>query len=295
MRRLLLVFIFASSAAMAQHSGPYVTMPTHRGTSSTIHHMAHLGAATVFVAPEYRLRHSHEIGKSQVHAHAQAQAQILGKATESLFSALPSTPYKQTANFQPMGAPISVNFEAQGVGTPSFVIAGAPPDTTLGVSDTQIVQWVNTQIAVYDKAGNPLLPGTGFINGNAIWAALGATSLCATTNRGDPLVQYDRMADRWILSQFAFNAAFSNNSQCIAVSQTSNALGAYNLYEYNFGTQLPDFGKLGVWPDAYYITYNMFNNGANFSGGRACAYDRTQMLSGLPASQICFNSTSRFS
>jgi hypothetical protein len=55
------------------------------------------------------------------------------------------------------------------------------------------LQWVNSQLAVYDKTGTPQLGSPGFINGNAIWAALGPTSLCATTDRGDPMVQYDRM------------------------------------------------------------------------------------------------------
>lgn len=206
-----------------------------------------------------------------------------------------STPYIQTATYQPLGTPVGVNFDALGVGTPGYTVSGAPPDTTLGVNATQIVQWVNVELGVYDKNGNALLPAPGFISGNQIWAGLSEGSLCRTFNGGDPLVQYDRMADRWILSQFAFTSNFTQNAQCIAVSTSSNAMGTYNLYQYNFGVLLPDYGKLGVWRDAHYLTYNMFNLGATFSGGQACAYDRAAMIAGNAAQQICFNSPSRFS
>jgi hypothetical protein len=55
---------------------------------------------------------------------------------------------------------------------------------------------------------------------------------------------------------------------------------------------LNDYDKWGVWPTttngAYLATYNLFANGASFAGADLCAYDRTAMLSGLSANQICF-------
>ncbi len=72
----------------------------------------------------------------------------------------------------------------------------------------------------------------------------------------------------------------------MAVSQTSDATGAYNRYSFSYNN-FDDYPKMGVWPDAYYVTFNMFN-GNTFVGGDACAYDRTAMLSGAAATQICF-------
>src|SRR5262249_27540067 len=47
--------------------------------------------------------------------------------------------------------------------------------------------------------------------------------------------------------------------------------------------------KIGVWPDAYYVTYNIFNNGATFGGVKTCAWDRAAMISGAAsAAQVCF-------
>ena len=289
-KRLLALALYGSTAAIAQVSGPLVSNPAMMAMSESLAVIASSGRATSFEVREFRPSRSHEIQKA-----TDSSARFSTQLTTQIAAVPANTPYTQTATYQPLGAPISVNFEAQGVGTPGFTVSGAPPDTTLGVSPTQIVQWVNTQIAVYDKAGNALLPAPGFINGNQIWAALPAGAVCRQFNRGDPLVQYDRLARRWILSQFAFNNTFTSNAQCIAVSTTDNALGSYALYEFNFGNLLPDYGKLGVWPDAYYITYNMFANGSTFAGGRACAYDRAAMIAGQSAVQICFNSTSRFS
>jgi len=291
MRRLLALTFLCCTAAQAQVTGPLVSAPAAMGHSETLANIAQMGMATAFVVREPRPSRSHYRPKVVDKA-----AALSATALATNVSVAAPAPYLQTANFQPLGAVMGANFEALGVGTPGFGISGAPPDTTHGVSPTQIVQWVNTQIGVYDKAGNPLLAAPGFINGNQIWAGLPVGSLCRTHNRGDPLVQYDRHAQRWILSQFAFNSNFSDNAQCIAVSTTSNALGSYALYEYNFGNALPDYGKLGIWPDAYYITYNMFgNNATTFNGGQACAYDRAKMIAGQPATQICFNSIDRFS
>jgi hypothetical protein len=288
MRKLLLILSLSSTAAVAQVSGPIVDAPAFMALSDTMANISYQAQTSAFLQRDFRPNRNHDIDKSLLILDASRQV-----APSVSVPAL--TPYTQTATFQPLGAPIGVNFEGLGLGTPGFSISGAPPDTTLAVSPTQIVQWVNSQFAVYNKAGVPQLASPGFLNGNTIWSALGASSLCATTNRGDPIVQYDRINQRWILTQFAFNAGFASNSQCIAVSQTSNALGAYYLYEYSFGNVLPDYAKLGVWTDAYYITYNMFNTGSTFSGGRACAYDKAKMLAGLAATSVCFNSTTRFS
>ncbi|MFN0104115.1 MAG: hypothetical protein ACKV2U_18780 [Bryobacteraceae bacterium] len=288
MRRFIFITLIGSAGAFAQVSGPLVTRPAVNAISRTLEQIARDGDVNAFPVREFRVNRNHEIPKATINPSGFVPAPYVTVPA--------NTPYTQTATFQALGAPISANFEALGVGTPGYTVSVAPPDTTLGVSDTQVVQWVNSHIAVYDKLGNPSLPAPGFITGNSIWSALPAGSLCRDFNRGDPLVQYDRIADRWVLSQFAFNSGFTQNAQCIAVSQTSNALGAFNLYQYNFGTELPDYGKLGIWPDAYYITYNMFANGSTFSGGRACAYDRAAMIAGNASPvQVCFNSGSRFS
>jgi len=90
------------------------------------------------------------------------------------------------------------------------------------------------------------------------------------------------MAGRWVLSQFSllYGRFQSQFWYCVAVSTSRDALGAYNLYAFEH-EGLPDYPKMGTWPDAYYSTFNVFDPG--FVGARVCAYDRARMLAGEPA------------
>lgn len=180
-----------------------------------------------------------------------------------------------------------LNFEGVGDGAYGFDVLFSPPDTTGDVGDTQYVQWINTEFAVFRKSDGLLLYGPA--PGNTIWAGFGGA--CETSNDGDPIVQYDQFASRWIMTQFAVPGGAAGYWQCVAVSQTSDATGAYNRYAFQYN-QFPDFPKLSVWPDAYYITFNMFTN--FFAGARLCAYDRAKMLAGLPATQQCFQLSTSF-
>ena len=89
---------------------------------------------------------------------------------------------------------------------------------------------------------------------------------------GDPVVIWDKTAQRWFISELAYNGSLSSNFLCIAVSTTADATGSYNRYAYSFGTSLPDYPKYSVWPDAYYVSFNDFaNSGSTFKGAEPCA------------------------
>jgi hypothetical protein len=114
----------------------------------------------------------------------------------------------------------------------------------------------------------------------------------------DPIVQYDRGADRWLVGEVAlplFPGLFGQYAQCFAVSKTSDPTGSYYMWAYGFGTNVNDYPKIGVWPDAYYVTWNIFQNGSNFIGPKACAFDRNAMLSGSAApARVCFQLSTAF-
>jgi hypothetical protein len=170
-----------------------------------------------------------------------------------------------------------LNFPGQAAGP--FV----PPDTNGAVGTTQFVQIVNVTIAVYSKTDGSLLSGPTDIN--SIWKGFGGP--CEAENGGDPIVLFDQLAGRWLVSQLQFNSTFSSNQQCVAVSTSSDATGPYNRYEFDFGNNLPDYPKFGVWPDAYYNSSNTFVGGKTFIGAQACAFDRAAMLAGTSATKIC--------
>jgi hypothetical protein len=185
-------------------------------------------------------------------------------------------PDLQTGTATTPGAPIA-NFD--GIAANGSI----PPDTNLAVGASQVVQIVNTEVEVFDKSGNPL---AGPVPIHVLFTTLGG--LCGSTDGGDVSVLYDAMAGRWIISQLAYNRSLTSNFLCIAVSTTSDAAGSYALYSMNFGYYLPDYPKLGVWPDGYYTSANMFFVGAFFVGAKTCALNRAAMLAGTRAFAVCF-------
>lgn len=148
------------------------------------------------------------------------------------------------------------------------------PDTNGAVGDSQFVEITNFDYAVYDKTGNVILAPT---NTNTIFSGFGGR--CQGTDPGDPVVIWDKLADRWVVTYFNYEG---NYALCIAVSTSDDATGSYNRYEYDYSS-LPDYPKYSVWPDAYY-------GSSNIDGGAAepCAYDRSAMLSGNTAAVVCF-------
>jgi hypothetical protein len=193
----------------------------------------------------------------------------------------PDVALQQTV-LPPVAANLGLNIDGLGQGQYGFLLDFSPPDTNGAVGATQYLQWVNAEFAVFDKVTGALVAGP--TDGNALWAGFGGG--CETNNDGDPIVQYDKLANRWILTQFSIVTL--PYTECVAVSTTSDATGTYNRYAFSFGnTDLPDYPKLGVWPDAYYMSFNLFMN-SNFIGADACALDRKAMLAGNNTTIICF-------
>src|SRR6185503_1956276 len=94
--------------------------------------------------------------------------------------------------------------------------------------------------------------------------------------------------NRWMITQFASPTGGTPiTDQCIAISTTSDATGTYNRYGFHLGSNFFDYPHLGVWPDGYYMSMNVFNStGTAFLGPQAFVFDRAKMLSGLPATFI---------
>ena len=173
-------------------------------------------------------------------------------------------------------------FEGMGTGLPGFTVNSAPPDTDGDIGPNHYVQIVNSGVTIFNRSGTPVL---GPVNTNTFWN--GFAGACATTNDGDGVVRYDRLADRWVISQFSVNGGNGPFFQCIAVSTSPDPTGTYNRYQFTFDG-FNDYPKVGLWPDAYYFTFNMFPNNT-FAGARACAVDRAKLLTGAAATQQCFN------
>jgi hypothetical protein len=167
----------------------------------------------------------------------------------------------------------------EGVGMSGYY----PPDTDGDVGPDNYFQVVNVRFAIYDKNGNILI---GPLNNSTIFQGLPHNN-----NDGDAVVLYDENADRWLFSQFSLpnypNGPFYEN---VAISQTSDPTGSWFRYQYTF-TDMPDYPKLSVWGDGYYMTVRRFASGSgSWISPSAVAMERTKMIAGDPApSMIMFN------
>ncbi len=168
--------------------------------------------------------------------------------------------------------------EPDGFGTPILNFAGiqdnsSPPDDTGDVGPNHYLQGDNgpngSRVTIYDKAGTFLYQFD--------MEDLATTSPC---NSGycDPIIQYDELADRWMVSEFDSSV----NTLCVYVSKTPDPTGQWWAYAFNpVNSGMQDYPKYGVWPDGYYLGVN--NN------GWVIVLQRTAMLDGQPALMQEFN------
>jgi hypothetical protein len=151
----------------------------------------------------------------------------------------------------------------------------SPPDPNGAVGPNHVVTMSNLHFEIFDRTGTVLFGPTA---NNTLWTGFGGP--CETENAGDPVVLYDQLADRWLLSQFTANGP--NYFECVALSQTNDPTGTYYRWAISTGTNFPDYPKAGVWTDAYYFSTREFLPNNNFAGAGAYALDRAQALVGNP-------------
>ena len=191
----------------------------------------------------------------------------------------------QTSEVSASAPTTGVNFE--GVNNLDAVL---PPDPNGDVGENYYVQTVNLHYEVWNKDGSVAF---GPVTINTLWSGFGGA--CETSNDGDPIVQYDALAHRWMISQFALpNYPFGSFYQCIAVSQTSDPTGAFWRYQFTISSnKMNDYPKFGVWPDAYYMSINQFKMpSGQWGGAGAVAFERSAMLQGLNARMVYFDLSS---
>jgi hypothetical protein len=162
-----------------------------------------------------------------------------------------------------------------------------PPDPVGDVGPRHYVEMINVTFAVYSKNG-PLLLGP--LSLGSLWAGF-AVDECAESS-GDPIVIYDQMADRWILTQFTTRGAdFPNEPanpfyNCVAISTTGDPTGSYFRYAFTTGFNFPDYPKYGVWQDAYIVTTREFGAvDESIYGIGVYGLEREKMIAGDPTAR----------
>ena len=142
-----------------------------------------------------------------------------------------------------------------------------PPDPSGAAGINHYVQSVNaTPFKVFNKT-------TGATMGTI--RQIGSLWSPAVGNMGDPIILYDKYADRWFVSQFG---QASGNKIYIAISQTNDPTGSYYTYTYT-SPEFPDYLKFSIWADGYYMT-------ANTGTDRVFVFERDKMILGQTARSV---------
>ena len=197
---------------------------------------------------------------------------------------LPVDPLVQVQLDQPDPVAGSDLFTVPTRNVPGMGYSGVnPPDTVGDIGMNYYIQSINTgggaDVRIWDKATPPNVVTTFRMD------SLG-TGACAG-GFGDPVVLYDRQAERWMISEFAG----SGNHLCVYVSQTGDPV-AGGWFAYDFQTaSFPDYPKYAVWSTdaehgagSYVATFN----DDNIASGGIMALERGAMIVGLPASTLPF-------
>jgi hypothetical protein len=268
-----------TTAHKPSSSAPVVRSSLHHATSRAVRELPTLANDAKFQARS--LQHQASLLRG-LPLSAGASATLSATQTTDAVRQ-PAAPLAPAALAPPVAG---LGFDGIGVTTPGFIITDDSPDTNGAAGTTQYVQFVNRAFAIFDKSTGTLLAGP--TAGNQLWTGIGDD--CEVNNDGQPIVMFDKIASRWVFAQISTSTA--PNLACVAVSTTADATGTYNLYSFSYPNVTVDSPKLGVWPDAYYASFNMFDPTTDppnaFLGADICAYDSTAMLAGTPATQICF-------
>ncbi len=113
-------------------------------------------------------------------------------------------------------------------------------DATGAIGPNHYVYAFNTGLGILDRNGKTIMP------------EISLRTLFPGESLGDPIVVYDNFADRFVVMEFSN----SPNGFLIAVCKGSDPVNdGWSTYRFNTGS-FPDYEKLSIWNDGYYITAN---------------------------------------
>ena len=187
-----------------------------------------------------------------------------------------------------------------------------PPDQGMCVGNGYVVEAVNDVFNVFNGSGQSVLPdntATNIVSGhprnvnhavdlNSFYGYAPAINR-STGARGqevtDPSCLYDAATQRWFVVVLTIEAGSTTNHLDLAVSQTSDPTGHWNIYRTdvtndgtdtggtgaNAGPYLGDYPHIGADANGFYITTNAYPwNGNGFGGAQIYAFSKAQLAAG---------------
>jgi hypothetical protein len=188
-----------------------------------------------------------------------------------------------------------------------------PPDQGLCASNGFVLESVNNAIRVYSSDGSTL---SGVTSQNTFYGypvAFNGSTGAAGPLISDPVCYFDPDTQRWFHVVITFTrvgttfALAGPNRLDLAVSQTSDPLGAWNIYKIptqNDGTEgtpnhhcaggpcFADYPKIGADANGIYITSNEYPLfGGSSTGAQIYAMSKRALAAGGPVTVVQFDTS----
>lgn len=212
------------------------------------------------------------------------------------------------SNPELLGGFDGLNFHDQRYANGGNQFSVEPPDQGLCAGNGFVMESVNDVLAIYDQQGNKLV---GPVDLNTFYgypAAINRSTGAFGPSITDPSCYYDADTRRWFQIVLTLDRVGSSSSLAgtnhldIAVSQTSNPTGAWNIYRLpvqNNGTQgtpdhgcaggfcLGDYPHIGADANAIFLTTNEFALfGSGFYGAQIYAISKRALVSGAASPNV---------
>ncbi|NUR21633.1 hypothetical protein [Frateuria sp.] len=212
------------------------------------------------------------------------------------------------SNPQLAGGFDGLNFRDQRYANHGNQFSVEPPDQGLCAGNGFVMESVNDVLAIYDRSGNKLVGPVDLNTFYGYAAAINRTTGAFGPEVTDPTCYYDADTQRWFqvvltLDRVGTSSSLSGNNHLdIAVSQSADPTGAWNVYRLpaqNNGTQgtpdhgcaggfcLGDYPHIGADAHAFFVTTNEFALfGSGFYGAQIYAISKQALAAGDPSPNV---------
>ena len=198
-----------------------------------------------------------------------------GPATSGAMSAVAVTPSLSIVPGGPGFGFLALTHRDQRLAANGNQFSVEPPNLSVAAGNGYVLEGVNNAVQVFSSSGVALLGRV--LSSNEVFGVAPAIDRSTGVNGVFPTdmrVFYDQMIDRWFVLQRAQDfdtagAALNSSRIYIAVSQSPDPTGTYNIYEIettSVGTLgcpcVADYPQIGADQNGFYISTGLYSTGS---------------------------------
>jgi hypothetical protein len=143
----------------------------------------------------------------------------------------------------------------------TYQSGGTPPDTTGAIGPDRYIETVNAQYTIYSRAG-------ALVNSGSLSSLTGISGGLFGYTLSDPQMMWDAKTQRFYYSAVYYDLFLLDTGLAMGWSKTATPASSNDFCQYaiQFGSELPDYPKLGDSSDFLMFGYNKFANGSTYDG-----------------------------